>query len=98
LKPDNVAYLILPTTFVIGPTRWRTASREPVWEYILDPLIAALSFPTSRRRTWSGIHTPILFKRITGAATRMPCSPHMPRSLNGHRLIVGPGSVGQPRD
>src|SRR5579864_9840272 len=47
LKPENIAYLdALPTTFVLGPyTLAHGSPREPVWEYILDPLIAALNFP-----------------------------------------------------
>lgn len=47
LKPENVAYLdALPTTFVLGPyTLAHGSPREPVWEYILDPLVAALNFP-----------------------------------------------------
>ena len=36
----------LPTTFVLGDfTLAHGSPREPVWEYILDPLIAALNFP-----------------------------------------------------
>ena len=47
LSPENLAYLAaLPTTFVLGEyTLAHGSPREPVWEYILDPLVAALNFP-----------------------------------------------------
>ncbi len=78
--------------------------RQPIWEYILDPLTAELNFPA--------FHTPICFV----GHTHIPLIFHMPTDNNNHlceaflpsygqavdlsegRWIINPGSVGQPRD
>ena len=47
LTDENTRWLeALPVTFVIGEyTLVHASPREPIWEYILEPMIAALNFP-----------------------------------------------------
>jgi predicted phosphodiesterase len=104
LKPENVAYLeALPTTFVIGQyTLAHGSPREPVWEYILEPLVAALNFPHFETPYCLVGHThqPVIYELISdnGDTETVPPSYRQQRHLNGRRQIINPGSVGQPRD
>jgi len=104
LRSDNLEYLAaLPTTFVIGPyTLVHGSPREPVWEYILDPLIATLNmshFETPYCLV-GHTHTPVVFEMVSERGDTEASLPvyGRPRSLNGQRQIINPGSVGQPRD
>ncbi|HLA41880.1 MAG TPA: hypothetical protein VJZ27_00500, partial [Aggregatilineales bacterium] len=76
--------------------------REPVWEYILDPLIAALNFPQFETPYClvGHTHTPIIYQQVNeqGETNAIPPVYREPKDLNGQRLIINPGSVGQPRD
>jgi predicted phosphodiesterase len=104
LTEENIAYLsALPTTFVLGNyTLAHGSPREPVWEYILDPLIAALNFPHFETDYClvGHTHTPIIFELTSdeGDTSSMQPKYRESKNLNGHRLIINPGSVGQPRD
>jgi predicted phosphodiesterase len=104
LKPDNVEYLnALPTTFVIGEfTLAHGSPREPVWEYILDPLIASSNFPHFETPYClvGHTHTPVIYELLSERGDTDAVQPtyRQTRPLNGHRLIINPGSVGQPRD
>ncbi|MCS6872648.1 MAG: metallophosphoesterase family protein, partial [Anaerolineae bacterium] len=76
--------------------------REPVWEYILDPIIAALNFPHFETPYCfvGHTHTPVIYKQLSERGDTDAHVPvyRQPSQLNGHRLIINPGSVGQPRD
>ncbi|MFN8373360.1 MAG: metallophosphoesterase family protein [Anaerolineae bacterium] len=104
LKPENTAYLeALPTTFVIGQyTLAHGSPREPVWEYILEPLIAALNFPHFETPYCLVGHThqPVIYEQINENGETEAQAPkyRTKRQLNGKRQIINPGSVGQPRD
>jgi predicted phosphodiesterase len=104
LSADNVAYLdALPTTFVIGNyTLAHGSPREPVWEYILEPLIAALNFPHFETPYCLVGHThqPVIYEQVNtdGETAAIPPAYGQVRQLNGRRQIINPGSVGQPRD
>jgi diadenosine tetraphosphatase ApaH/serine/threonine PP2A family protein phosphatase len=104
LRPDNREYLeALPITFVLGDyTLVHASPREPVWEYILDPLIAALNLPHFQTPFClvGHTHTPVTYRQINDKGDVEPLMPEYdtPQQLNGARLIVNPGSVGQPRD
>jgi predicted phosphodiesterase len=104
LTPESLAYLdALPTTFVLGEyTLSHGSPREPIWEYILDPLIAALNFPHFETPYCLVGHThlPVIFRL---ASERGDCEAllpeyHQPYAMNETRQIINPGSVGQPRD
>jgi predicted phosphodiesterase len=104
LTPQNIAYLeALPTTFVIGEyTLAHGSPREPVWEYILEPLIAALNFPHFETPYCLVGHThqPVVYEMVNenGETEAQPPKYRVPRTLNGKRQIINPGSIGQPRD
>ncbi len=104
LTEENIAYLsALPTTFVLGNyTLAHGSPREPVWEYILDPLIAALNFPHFETDYCfvGHTHTPVTYRLLNEEGETDVVSPSyaVPQALNGHRLIINPGSIGQPRD
>lgn len=104
LTADNTHYLEdLPTTFVIGDyTLAHGSPREPVWEYILEPLIAALNFPHFETPYCLVGHThqPIIYELMNDGGDTEAIMPtyRKERQLNGRRQIINPGSVGQPRD
>jgi predicted phosphodiesterase len=104
MRPENIAYLeALPVTFVIGEyTLVHASPREPVWEYILEPLVAALNFPHFETPYCIVGHThqPVIYELVSENGDTRAREPHYnaPRLLNGQRQIINPGSVGQPRD
>ncbi len=100
LKPENIAFLeALPVTFVIGDyTLVHASPREPVWEYILEQLVAELNFPHFETPYCFVGHThqPVIYEM----GKSHPREPRygQPHTLNGTRQIINPGSIGQPRD
>lgn len=104
LTDKNLAYLeALPTTFVLDDfTLVHASPREPIWEYIIDSMIAALNF--SHYETpyclVGHTHTPVTFKLQNAHGDIETVKPvyNEATKLNGSRLIINPGSVGQPRD
>jgi predicted phosphodiesterase len=104
LTDDNLAFLeALPTTFVLGEfTLAHGSPREPVWEYILDPLIATLNFAYYQTSYClvGHTHTPVIFKQTGKQGESEAVAPeyNVVQKLNGVRQIINPGSVGQPRD
>ena len=76
--------------------------RQPVWEYILDPLVASVNFGyfDSLYCLVGHTHAPVIFEQDLAGNT---CLAHAPLygveiPLGDARLIINPGSVGQPRD
>lgn len=104
LLPDNFAWLeSLPVTFVIGNyTLVHASPREPVWEYILEPLVAALNFPHFETPYCFVGHThqPVIYELMNEQGETRAREPRYrePYKMNGHRQIINPGSIGQPRD
>jgi diadenosine tetraphosphatase ApaH/serine/threonine PP2A family protein phosphatase len=110
LTPEHRAYLeSLPETLVAGEQREFTlvhgSPREPIWEYLTHISLARLNFdyfPT-RYCLVGHTHVPLIFQRPapherpTDYRTIVP-RPDEPYPLGTHRVIVNPGSVGQPRD
>ena len=104
LTAENTSFLEhLPVTFVIGEyTLVHASPREPIWEYILEPTIAALNFPHFETPYCFVGHThqPIIYTAAEdeGQAHSAPPQYNEPYALNGRRQIINPGSIGQPRD
>jgi predicted phosphodiesterase len=104
LTDENTRWLkALPTTFVIGQyTLVHASPREPIWEYILEPLVAALNFPHFETPYCLVGHThqPVIYELISDHGDTEVHKPVYDKLLhfNGHRQIINPGSVGQPRD
>jgi diadenosine tetraphosphatase ApaH/serine/threonine PP2A family protein phosphatase len=104
LKPAVREYLSqLPTHMQKNGFYMAHASpREPVWEYILEPNAAHANFSYFDTPTCLVGHThiPVVFvldEEGGRCATMLPPFPD-PLKLGGHRMIINPGSVGQPRD
>jgi diadenosine tetraphosphatase ApaH/serine/threonine PP2A family protein phosphatase len=76
--------------------------REPVWEYILDANVAYanLSYFDTPTCLVGHTHIPVIFglnEEQDRCDTLLPPFPD-PLKIGGYRLIINPGSVGQPRD
>jgi diadenosine tetraphosphatase ApaH/serine/threonine PP2A family protein phosphatase len=106
LTPDNLAYLeALPETLVEEPfTLAHGSPRHPIWEYIIYCSTAktSLEFFETQYCLVGHTHTPVLFfmSDSDGEDTCEPVPPLLgrPVPINDERLIINPGSVGQPRD
>jgi predicted phosphodiesterase len=104
LTKDNKAFLSrLPTVLVEGDcTLVHGSPREPIWEYIIYPSTAQLSFQFfDTQLCFVGhTHAPAIFREET-PSRRFEISipvPGQPIRINDERMIINPGSVGQPRD
>lgn len=75
--------------------------RQPVWEYILEQSTAAVNFPLFETPYClvGHTHVPAMFEQIGHgrAVARHPVYNER-IALDDRRLILNPGSVGQPRD
>jgi diadenosine tetraphosphatase ApaH/serine/threonine PP2A family protein phosphatase len=74
--------------------------RDPVWEYVTGPGVAAENLEAFDTRICLHGHThvPIVFNADEGAMRIVPATPDQPVTLTAGRSLVNPGSVGQPRD
>jgi diadenosine tetraphosphatase ApaH/serine/threonine PP2A family protein phosphatase len=76
--------------------------REPIWEYLLDAQRAKDSFlATEFQIAFVGhTHLPLVFEWIEASRDARLLIPSLgePLQLAERRLIINPGSVGQPRD
>ena len=104
LTDENMRWLkALPTTFVIGKyTLVHASPREPIWEYVLEPLVAALNF-THFETPYCIVghtHQPVIYEMTNDRGDTSMQKPQYfeKQTLNGSRKIINPGSVGQPRD
>lgn len=92
----------LPPTLVQDDFTLAHASpRQPVWEYILDQYTASINFGffDTPYCLVGHTHVPVRFEE----EDTHTITPHLPDydnciQLNHTRLIINPGSVGQPRD
>lgn len=106
LTSENLAYLEdLPVSLVRGEfTLVHGSPREPIWEYLIYASSAGLNFAHfSTPYCFVGhTHIPVLF-RFWGQGGKRICEAERlweanTRPLGKERLIINPGSVGQPRD
>ena len=103
LTEESREYLdALPTMRVEGLFTLAHASpRQPVWEYILDAHTAAVNFDyfDTNYCLVGHTHVPVIFEhQDTTTILLHPPTYDTPFSLNSSRVIINPGSVGQPRD
>ena len=103
LSAESLAYLeaLPPRLSLEWFTLAHASPRQPVWEYISDYLIAWENFShfTTPYCLVGHTHLPVVFEED---AERGVLGYHAdysrPFSLRERRLIINPGSVGQPRD
>ncbi|OQY48730.1 MAG: hypothetical protein B6242_01550 [Anaerolineaceae bacterium 4572_78] len=78
--------------------------RHPIWEYVLYPRIAQLNFAHFQTNYCfvGHTHSPIVFVESqiydTMCDAIIPTTERYLQELDVQRLIINPGSVGQPRD
>ena len=106
VSPSNLEYLeTLPKSFVEESfTLAHGSPRHPIWEYILYPSIAKANFEyfDTRFCLVGHTHVPVIYRRRPEnpdqACDTMIPSYDAALALGEERLIINPGSVGQPRD
>lgn len=74
--------------------------RDPVWEYITSPALAAANYAAFETRfcLFGHTHIPVVFRQEGDSAVGVRGIPDSPVDLGGSRCLINPGSVGQPRD
>ncbi len=76
--------------------------RYPIWEYVLTPAVARINFEhfDTMICLMGHTHVPVLYRyhREEKMATAEPLPEGVPIVLGPERMMINPGSVGQPRD
>lgn len=102
LTDDNRDFLdAIPPSRIVGDyTLAHGSPRHPVWEYILDEITAEENFAHFDTSTCFVGHTHVPMLYASTNDELMSLSPTYNESvvLDAERIIVNPGSVGQPRD
>jgi predicted phosphodiesterase len=103
ISEETRAYLAgLPSLLEKEPFTLAHASpRQPVWEYILDEHSAAQNFAVFNTAYCFVGHThiPVVFTETKAGKSQASFPDYgKPLRLGEQRLIINPGSVGQPRD
>ena len=104
LEQRDVDYMAnLPLTMREGDfTLAHGSPREPIWEYVVSTPVAKVSFNYFKTRFClvGHSHVPLVFESLApdGDCTVFEFPVDTPLALNGNRLIINPGGVGQPRD
>lgn len=104
LRQEDTAFLggLPPKLVHDGVTLAHASPREPVWEYVLSRPVAIESFKHfDTPMCWVGhSHIPfVCLELVPGGACDFYLFPEdQPLPIGSARMIVNPGSVGQPRD
>lgn len=103
LTEKNKAFLTsLPSKASYGNfTLAHGSPYKPVWEYILDPVTADRSFESFKTDYClvGHSHLPLIFQRTSEDDFAYPTPVQWGESMQlSPRMILNPGSVGQPRD
>lgn len=103
LSEENVDYLkSLPAIITIDNfTLAHGSPREPIWEYVLDIHIADANFAFAKSDYClvGHSHLPLIFYRANHQGHTIPLAVSEGESFSLEpRMILNPGSVGQPRD
>jgi len=103
LTPESISFLEKqPQVRVEGDfTLAHGSPRHPIWEYIHLPSVAAANFAYFETPYClvGHSHIPVIFRALDEYKADMLFPPlDVPLALGRERLIINPGSVGQPRD
>ncbi|HJW22213.1 MAG TPA: metallophosphoesterase family protein [Candidatus Limnocylindrales bacterium] len=102
LAPDAREWLegLPPRRTEAGVELVHGSLREPIWEYVLTSATARASI--DRLATPLGLHghthIPVAWLDLDGSIQLLRREPGDDLAPGGHRALVNPGSVGQPRD
>ncbi len=91
----------LPYTLTVGEfTLVHGSPRHPVWEYLLSADAAENSFDyfNTHYCLVGHSHIPLVFERSDDGVDISAYSKETTIKLDNSRLIINPGSIGQPRD
>jgi len=74
--------------------------RDPIWEYIVSPRVAAANLDSfkSRHCLFGHTHQPVIFRADDGRIEIVTATDDSPVAIDSQRSLINPGSVGQPRD
>lgn len=74
--------------------------REPIWEYIVSPEVAQANLDAYETRIclFGHTHFPVVYAAVGGEVREAETKDRVPAPLPAGRLLLNPGSVGQPRD
>jgi predicted phosphodiesterase len=102
LDPNARAYIAtLPEVRSDGEvTAVHGSPRDPIWEYISGPVVAAENFEVFETRLllFGHTHLPVAFRAVDGEIDGTIGMPGTSARLGPERAMLNPGSVGQPRD
>jgi len=102
LNPVESRYLEdLPKTIKRGDFFLAHGSpMEPIQEYIMSTSVAEKNFSyfDSQFCLIGHTHVPMAYKKEEHACASIPLSENIGLVTLGHRMIINPGAVGQPRD
>ena len=102
LSPEDIQHLkSLPLVIEKDDfTLVHGSPREPIWEYVLSTSLARENFTffQSNYCLVGHSHVPLVFKDEDGSCSLNRLSTDIGLALGKSRLIINPGSVGQPRD
>jgi diadenosine tetraphosphatase ApaH/serine/threonine PP2A family protein phosphatase len=102
LSSESRAFLAeLPSRRTEGDfTLVHGSPRDPIWEYVLDTDVAAenLEHFGTPYCLIGHTHIPSYFLEWEGRMQAEHCAPDRELELGDRRVILNPGSVGQPRD
>ncbi|MBI2829754.1 MAG: metallophosphoesterase family protein [Chloroflexi bacterium] len=102
LKPDDVEYPSrLPLTIVRENfTLAHGSPRYPIWEYLLSTIVAKENFAYFQTRSClvGHSHVPLIYELVGDDCILHEFPADTTVKLSTNRLIINPGSIGQPRD
>jgi diadenosine tetraphosphatase ApaH/serine/threonine PP2A family protein phosphatase len=102
LTAESRAFLAaLPERRVEGElTAVHGSPRDPIWEYIVSPDVAAANLDRFDTRVclFGHTHYPVVYAAQDGGVQRIETTRETAATLPQARLMLNPGSVGQPRD
>ncbi len=94
--PERVPTELEKFTLVHGSPRY------PIWEYVLGPAIARINFDyfDTPYCLMGHTHVPVIYRLNTESdiAVPEPLPENIPVEFGDARVMLNPGSVGQPRD
>jgi predicted phosphodiesterase len=92
--PERVPTQAVQFTLVHGSPRY------PIWEYVLTPAVARTNFDffDTSICLMGHTHVPVVYRDQGWTATAEQLIENSPLELSQDRMMINPGSVGQPRD
>jgi len=81
-----------------GVGLFHASARDPVWEYVLTPEVAAASMAAASQELVLVGHSHVALHYRVSDGMFLPAGDGTHLGLTGDRWLLNPGSVGQPRD